>query len=56
LAFEEFTQADTSDARRFSGLGLGLSFVRGVAIAHGGAVACASVAPAGMRVSISLPL
>lgn len=56
LAFEEFTQFDTSDARRFSGLGLGLSFVRGVAIAHGGAVACASVAPAGTRVSISLPV
>ncbi len=56
LAFEEFTQADTSDARRFNGLGLGLSFVRGVAIAHGGTVACASVAPSGTRVSISLPV
>lgn len=56
VAFEEFMQADSSDSRQFGGLGLGLSLVRGVALAHGGAVSCASVDPMGTKVSITIPV
>lgn len=55
VAFEEFMQFDSSDTRSFGGLGLGLSLVRGVALAHGGTVACESAAPAGTRVTITIP-
>jgi signal transduction histidine kinase len=56
VAFEEFMQVDSSDSRPFGGLGLGLSLVRGVALAHGGAVSCASVDPMGTRVAITIPV
>ena len=55
VAFEEFMQADSSDTRQFGGLGLGLSLVRTVALAHGGVVSCSSVARRGTRVSITVP-
>ena len=55
VAFEEFVQMDSSDTRSFGGLGLGLSLVRGVALAHGGAVSCAAVEPVGTRVAVTIP-
>ncbi len=55
MAFEEFMQMDSSDTRTFGGLGLGLSLVRRVAEAHGGAVSCDPVRPAGTRTAISIP-
>jgi signal transduction histidine kinase len=55
VAFEEFMQVDSSDTRSFGGLGLGLSLVRAVALAHDGDVSCASLAPMGTRISITVP-
>ncbi|MEY2468929.1 MAG: two-component system, NarL family, nitrate/nitrite response regulator NarL [Actinomycetota bacterium] len=52
VAFENYMQFDSSDTRAFGGLGLGLSLVRGVALAHGGRAACVPAVPAGTRVSI----
>lgn len=54
-AFDEFMRAGPSDTRSFGGLGLGLSLVRGVALAHGGTVSCAPVVPVGTRISITIP-
>ncbi|HVV33877.1 MAG TPA: ATP-binding protein, partial [Vitreimonas sp.] len=40
--FEPFVQAESSDARRYEGAGLGLSFVRRIANLMGGDVSCRS--------------
>lgn len=55
VAFEEFLQLDPSDTREYGGLGLGLTLVRRVALAHGGNVHYEPVTPAGSRISIELP-
>lgn len=54
-AFAEFVQGDSSDTRRFGGLGLGLAVVRRVAAAHGGSVLCRPVPGGGTRFVVRLP-
>ena len=54
--FERFRQADSSDTRRFEGLGLGLAIVRHLVEAHGGTVSGSSDGPdTGSRFVVELP-
>lgn len=45
FVFEPFRQADSSTTRLHGGLGLGLSLVRQIAVAHGGTVEATSAGP-----------
>jgi PAS domain S-box-containing protein len=55
--FETFSQARQSLARSEGGLGLGLSFVKGIMSLHGGDVAAESAGPGrGSTFTLSLPL
>jgi signal transduction histidine kinase/ActR/RegA family two-component response regulator len=54
--FDRFRQADTSVARRFGGLGLGLSLVKQLTELHGGTIAAASEGlGCGATFTITLP-
>jgi PAS domain S-box-containing protein len=53
--FEPFVQADAGTARRFSGMGLGLSIARRLARLHGGDVSLESELGAGTTARLTLP-
>jgi signal transduction histidine kinase len=54
-AFTAFEQGDTSDTRRYGGLGLGLPLVLRVAEGHGGEVRCTTTPGRGTRIAVLLP-
>ncbi|MFC7475832.1 PAS-domain containing protein [Dankookia sp. GCM10030260] len=54
--FEPFAQADSSTARRFGGLGLGLAVSRLLLESMGGGIALERVAGGGSRFRVELPL
>jgi signal transduction histidine kinase len=55
--FDRFRQADSSDTRRYQGLGLGLAIARHLVEAHGGTISASSEGPdRGTRIVIDLPV
>ena len=53
--FQDFSQVDASDTRPFGGLGLGLTFVKRIAEAHGGSISAESKAGKGSTFSFTVP-
>jgi PAS domain S-box-containing protein len=53
--FYDFQQIDGSETRTYSGLGLGLAFVRRIVAAHNGDVSVESVPDRGTKLTISIP-
>lgn len=53
--FEPFTQADSSDDRRHSGTGLGLTISRGIVRRHGGRIWAENRDPRGARLTFTIP-
>jgi PAS domain S-box-containing protein len=53
--FQDFSQVDASDTRAFGGLGLGLTFVKRIAEAHGGAISAESKAGKGSTFRFTVP-
>jgi two-component system OmpR family sensor kinase len=53
--FDRFYRADPSRSRRSGGSGLGLSIVRAIIEAHGGAVVASNVAGRGAQITVTLP-
>ena len=53
--FQPFVQLDASLSRHYSGTGLGLSLVKGLAVLHGGSVEVASTPGQGSRFTVVLP-
>jgi PAS domain S-box-containing protein len=56
VLFGEFVQGDSSDTRRFGGLGLGLAVVRRVVEGHGGTISCRSAPGRGATFVLGLPV
>lgn len=53
--FEPFTQADSSDDRRHSGTGLGLTISRGIVRRHSGRIWAENRDPRGARLTFTIP-
>lgn len=54
--FEPFVRAERSRSRRTGGVGLGLSIVRLIVLAHGGTIRLAPRPEGGLRATVTLPL